>query len=169
MTTPEHDLPEPSTLLPAPVHVPLQGGQLRVGNPGNKGGRGRTAVRTIRRASRDLDAELARLKALATGSRRVTCPKCQHEFQPPATAHMDARTRIAYAALLASIRDSGKGEEDPPVGIVVTTGSASEVAALVDGERDAARAAGERPAAENAARDPAMGPPDVPLSSSSPE
>jgi len=113
MTAPEHDEPTPPNLLPAPSQPGRNGGKLRVGNPGNRGGRGRTARRTIIRASKDLDRELARLKRMAESVRTVhaTCPNCQHafDFDPKeVTGRMDARDRIAYARLLADC----EGERD---------------------------------------------------------
>lgn len=136
---PDSDLPSdlPPQLEPTPMRPGGRGGALRTGNPGNRGGRGRTARRTIIRASKDLDAELARLRDMANSAHEVTCPcGCGHTFTPKPTSRMDSRDRIAYARLLADIKAGGKGEEEPPVTIRVATCSPADMARYVTGDLD---------------------------------
>ena len=94
---------------PAPTMPGRNGGTLRCGNPGNRGNlRGRTTIKTIVRASQDLDAELGRLRRLSHAGK------------------MRTPVRIAYARLLFEIVLAGKGAEEPPVGILVATGSPAD-------------------------------------------
>src|SRR5437773_2001704 len=122
MSTLEHDDNEPKTLPPTPMRRGGRGGSLR---------RGRPHCRLVIRASKNLELELERLKEMATGAHDVRCPKCSHTFTPNPTARMPTRDRIAYARLLAEIKASGKGDEEPPLQILVKSASAQEIIAHV--------------------------------------
>lgn len=123
---PQEAAPPLTSLVPAP-EVSLipqpHGGRIRTGgNPGNRGGRGRPHRRIIVRAGQNLERELARLERMAKDARKVSCPVCGNEFTPPVTGRMDTRDRIAYARLCADVKASGRGDEEPPLAIHVTTG-----------------------------------------------
>lgn len=151
---PQDAAPPLTSLIPVPLVSPgvdpreripgPHGGWIgRGGKPGNRGGRGRPHQRIIVRAGQNLERELARLERMAKDARQVTCPVCSNVFTPPVTGRMDTRDRIAYARLCADVKASGKGDDEPPLQIHVTTGP-------VDPQpRDA----------DPAMRDPAMGPP----------
>ena len=162
MSTSAHDDNE-NTLPPTPMRRGGRGGSLRTGNPGNRGGRGRPHRRIIIRAGQNLERELARLDAIAKGAHDVTCPGCEHTFTPPPTATMPTRDRIGYARLLFEVKESGKGDDEPPLQIMVLSASASEIIAHVGQPTpgvvyvDSA----DLPAADPPARDSALGPPGV--------
>lgn len=159
LPAPDSELPpqlEPTATRPGPT-----GGALRIGNPGNRGNpRGRTTLKTIIRVSKDLDAELKRLREWANAALTVTCPcGCGHEWTPRPTGLMGARDRIAYARLLADIKAGGKGEDEVPVGIVVATGSAADVRSSVTHELGGVELVTEGPAAIGPGN-PELGPPE---------
>lgn len=154
---------DPRERIPGP-----HGGWIGKGGlPGNRGGRGRPHTRIIIRAGQNLERELARLERMAKDARKVKCPCCGNEFTPPVTGRMDTRDRIAYARLCADIKASGKGDDVPPLQILVATASAGEIIAHV-GQPDAGvqyvDGDAEGGARDANARDPAMGPPEVPIS-----
>lgn len=124
---PEHDEPaSPSTaLIPQPHGGALSPG----GTPGNRGGRGRPKQRLVIAAGKDLATELKRLKEAAKPQKlTTTCPACQHTYTIANLVRgMDARTRIAYASLLAALHATDPDAGEPPTMIMVLTGTAADM------------------------------------------
>ena len=165
---------EPVTIVDTRPRIPGPRGGWIIpgGKPGNRGGRGRPHRRIIMRAGQNLERELGRLEAMAKAAHDVTCPGCGKTFTPRPTAKMDTRDRIAYARLCADIKASGKGDEEPPLQILVKSAGAAEIIAHVGQPTEGVvyvDADAERADAEPLARDPAMGPPGFLKSGSSGE
>ena len=109
-----------------------------------------------------MERELARLEAMAKAAHAVSCPKCGNTFTPRPTARMDTRDRIAYARLCADVKASGRGDDEPPLQILVKSAGAQEIVAHV-GQPDAgvAYVDGDAVDARDAeTRDPGAGPPE---------
>lgn len=178
-------LPDPPELLPAPTHDNGRGGQLRIGNPGNRGNpngrKGAKALATLVRASRDLEGELRRLAKLAGAERGAHVVKCEcgKEVRVPcAVAGMATRDRVAYARLLLELAAEARDAGVTPLAVVVDAGGPREVAAsVVQLAPGVALVAGADEGAEGTGADEGgrarglvggLGPPDEPMSGVSP-